>query len=115
MKRVSQILIPTLKLQQQESLERATSKNVKKAFQLAETVRTESSHELLIRAGFLRQSSSGLFTLLPYGALVLKKIEKLIDEEMYRIGGQKVFTKSVRALGTAYVSTLHLLLSSMEM
>lgn len=49
-----------------------------------------SSQELLFSGGFVRQSTSGIFTLLPLGLRVLEKIEKLIDNEMKACGGQKV-------------------------
>jgi hypothetical protein len=92
MKKVSQFLLPTLKQQQQGALQ----VNIQKSFsgnkesRIVTVPPMESSHDLLVRAGFLRQSNSGLFTILPYGLLVLQKIEKLIDEEMGKIGGQKV-------------------------
>jgi prolyl-tRNA synthetase len=50
----------------------------------------ENGMDLLIRSGFIRQSSQGMFTFLPLGLRVLQRIETLIDREMERIGGQKV-------------------------
>lgn len=58
----------------------------------------EPSHDLLIRAGFVRQATSGIFTLLPMGLKVLEKIEKLIDFEMKNCLGQKVFSRSLLGL-----------------
>ncbi|TPX33303.1 proline---tRNA ligase [Synchytrium microbalum] len=52
--------------------------------------RVTSGHDYLVRAGFLRQSSAGVFTFLPLGLRVLAKLERIIDEEMQRIGGQKL-------------------------
>jgi prolyl-tRNA synthetase len=46
--------------------------------------------KLLIRAGFIDKVSAGVFSFLPLGFLVLKKIEKIIREEMEKIGGQEV-------------------------
>ena len=48
------------------------------------------SHRLLIRAGFIRKVASGLYDILPLGALVVRKIEKIIREEMDRAGAQEV-------------------------
>jgi hypothetical protein len=41
----------------------------------------------LLRGGFVRQSSAGVFSLLPNGERVRQKIENIIDQEMHRIGG----------------------------
>lgn len=46
--------------------------------------------KLLIRAGFLDKLSAGVFSFLPLGLRVLKKIEKIIREEMEKIGGQEI-------------------------
>jgi prolyl-tRNA synthetase len=48
------------------------------------------SAKLLIRAGFIDKVSAGVFTFLPLGFRVLKKIEKIIREEIERIGGQEI-------------------------
>ena len=48
------------------------------------------SHSLLIRAGFIDQLSAGVYSFLPLGLLVLKKIEKIIREEMMSVGGQEI-------------------------
>ncbi|MBB5323637.1 prolyl-tRNA synthetase [Anoxybacillus tepidamans] len=44
------------------------------------------SHQLLLRAGFIRQSASGVYTFLPLGLRVLQKVEAIIREEMNRAG-----------------------------
>ncbi|KAL6068810.1 prolyl-tRNA synthetase [Balamuthia mandrillaris] len=49
-----------------------------------------ASHQLLVRAGFIRQCSRGVYSLLPLGVRTLQKIENIIDEEMATVGGQKV-------------------------
>tara|TARA_Y100000590_G_scaffold468951_1_gene654011 strand:- start:1854 stop:3563 length:1710 start_codon:yes stop_codon:yes gene_type:complete len=52
---------------------------------------TEStSHKLLIRAGFIQQIASGIFSLLPMGNRSISKIRNIIREEMDSIGGQEV-------------------------
>jgi prolyl-tRNA synthetase len=53
----------------------------------AETV----SHQLLLRGDFVEQTISGVFRFLPLGFLVLKKIEKIIREEMLKLGAQEVY------------------------
>ena len=48
------------------------------------------SHKLLIRAGFIRPLSNGIYSILPAGLKVLKNIERIVREEMNAIGGQEV-------------------------
>lgn len=48
------------------------------------------SHQLLARAGFIRKSAAGIYNLLPLALRVLKKIEKIIREEMDRQGAQEL-------------------------
>jgi prolyl-tRNA synthetase len=48
------------------------------------------SHRLMLRAGLIRQLASGLYTWLPLGLKVLRKIERIIRQEMDRSGGQEV-------------------------
>jgi prolyl-tRNA synthetase len=47
------------------------------------------SHKLLVRGGFVRQVSAGLWTYLPLGWTTHRKIEQIIREEMGAIGGQE--------------------------
>lgn len=54
-----------------------------------------TSHKLLLRAGFIDQLGSGLFTLMPLGLRVFVKIVKIIDEELRRIGAQEILTPVV--------------------
>jgi prolyl-tRNA synthetase len=46
------------------------------------------SHKLLLRAGMIRKLASGLYSYLPLGLRSLRKVEKIIREEMDRAGGQ---------------------------
>ena len=46
------------------------------------------SHQLLLRAGFIRRVAAGVYNYLPLSVRVLKKIEQIIREEMDRQGGQ---------------------------
>jgi prolyl-tRNA synthetase len=48
------------------------------------------SHELLVRAGLMRQLTSGVYSLLPLGSRVIQKISQIVREEMNRAGGQEV-------------------------
>jgi prolyl-tRNA synthetase len=48
------------------------------------------SHQLLLRAGFIRKSAAGVYTFLPLGMRVLHKIVRIIREEMDREGGQEL-------------------------
>ncbi|MBU0609153.1 MAG: proline--tRNA ligase [Armatimonadetes bacterium] len=48
------------------------------------------SHQLLLRGGFIRQLSAGVFTFLPLGLRVLRKVERVIREEMDRAGAHEV-------------------------
>jgi prolyl-tRNA synthetase len=47
------------------------------------------SHKLLVRGGFVRQVSAGLWTYLPLGWRIHRKVEQVIREEMDAIGGQE--------------------------
>ncbi len=49
-----------------------------------------SSHELLLRAGFIRQLAAGIFTYMPFARRSLTKIENIMREEMNAIGGQEI-------------------------
>ena len=48
------------------------------------------SHQLMLRAGMIRKLASGLYTWLPMGLRVLRKIEAIVREEMNRSGAQEV-------------------------
>ena len=49
-----------------------------------------ASHSILLRGGYIRQVANGIFSLLPLGVRVVRKIENIIREEMNAIGGQEV-------------------------
>ncbi len=48
------------------------------------------NQELLVRAGFIRQLTSGVYSYLPLGNRVIRKISQIVREEMDRAGGQEV-------------------------
>ncbi len=68
--RTSQTLIPTLREDPGE----------------AEVV----SHRLMLRAGMIRKTAAGVYTYLPLGLRVIRKIEAIVREEMNRAGAQEV-------------------------
>ncbi|GAU70057.1 prolyl-tRNA synthetase [Streptomyces sp. NBRC 110611] len=49
-----------------------------------------ASHKLLVRAGYVRRSSAGIWTWLPLGMKVLENVSRIVREEMDAIGGQEV-------------------------
>ena len=49
-----------------------------------------ASHQLLLRAGFIRQHAAGVFSALPFGFRAATKIEQIVREEMDRIDGQEI-------------------------
>ena len=48
------------------------------------------SHQLMLRAGMIRKLASGLYTWLPTGVRVLKKVENIVREEMNNAGAIEV-------------------------
>ncbi len=74
--RFSEMLIPTLRENPAE----------------AEVV----SHKLMLRAGFIRKLSSGIYSYLPMGLIVLKKIERIVRQEMNAAGAQEVLLPMVQ-------------------
>ena len=68
--RTSQVLIPTLREDPGE----------------AEII----SHRLMLRAGFIRKVAAGIYTYLPLGLRVIRKIENIVREEMNKAGAQEV-------------------------
>lgn len=58
--------------------------------EMSEKSNTIISHQLLVRAGFIRQLSSGIYHIMPMGLRVLDKITAIIDEELQAIGCQKM-------------------------
>nr|NLD40914.1 proline--tRNA ligase [Actinomycetales bacterium] len=49
-----------------------------------------ASHRLLVRGGYIRRAAPGIYTWLPLGLRVLRKIEQIVREEMDGIGAQEV-------------------------
>ena len=55
------------------------------------------SHQLMLRAGMIRQSASGIYSWLPLGFKVLKKIEIIIREEQDRAGAQEMLMPTIQS------------------
>jgi prolyl-tRNA synthetase len=55
-----------------------------------------ASHQLLLRAGMIQQVAAGVYSYLPLGWRVLKKIEQIIREEMDKAGGQELMLPSLQ-------------------
>src|ERR671920_505002 len=53
------------------------------------------SHRLLLRAGFIRQLGSGIYSLLPLGWRVAQRAMKVLREEMDAVGGQEFFLPAI--------------------
>ena len=51
---------------------------------------------MMVRAGMIRQVASGIYSILPLGLRVLRKVEQIIREEMNRIDGQETFLPSIQ-------------------
>ncbi|MBF0171147.1 MAG: proline--tRNA ligase, partial [Nitrospinae bacterium] len=54
------------------------------------------SHTLMLRAGMIRKLAAGVYSLLPLGVKVVRKIETIVREEMNRAGAMEVFLPSVQ-------------------
>ncbi len=54
------------------------------------------SHQLMIRSGMIRKLTTGIYTYLPLGYRVIRKVEQIIREEMNRAGAQEIFMPSVQ-------------------
>src|SRR5476649_2939117 len=54
------------------------------------------SHQLMLRAGMIRKLASGLYTWLPVGLRVLRKVENIVREEMNKIGAQELWMPAIQ-------------------
>jgi prolyl-tRNA synthetase len=55
-----------------------------------------ASHRLMLRAGMIRQSSAGIYSWLPLGLRVLKKVEAIVREEQDRTGAQEILMPTIQ-------------------
>ena len=54
------------------------------------------SHQLMLRAGLIRRLASGLYTWMPLGLRVLRKVERIVREEMDKAGAQELLMPAVQ-------------------
>lgn len=54
------------------------------------------SHQLMLRAGLIRRTASGLYTWMPYGLRVLRKVEAIVREEMDNAGAIEVLMPAIQ-------------------
>ena len=52
--------------------------------------------KLLVRAGFIHKEMAGVYSFLPLGWLVLKKLEKLVRTEMLALGAQEILMSALQ-------------------
>ena len=55
------------------------------------------SHQLMLRVGMIKQSSSGIYSWLPLGFKVMKKIEQIVREEQDKIGAQEILMPTIQS------------------
>ena len=55
------------------------------------------SHQLMLRVGMIKQSSAGIYSWLPLGFKVMKKIEKIVREEQDKIGAQELLMPTIQS------------------
>jgi len=55
------------------------------------------SHQLMLRTGMIKQSSSGIYSWLPLGFKIMKKIEQIVREEQNSIGAQEMLMPTIQA------------------
>ena len=54
------------------------------------------SHQLMLRAGMIRQNAAGIYSWLPLGLRVLHRIERIVREEMDRAGAQEILMPTIQ-------------------
>tara|TARA_B100002051_G_scaffold195967_1_gene185845 strand:+ start:249 stop:1574 length:1326 start_codon:yes stop_codon:yes gene_type:complete len=55
------------------------------------------SHQLMLRIGMIKQSSAGIYSWLPLGFKVMKKIEQIVREEQDKIGAQEILMPTIQS------------------
>ena len=55
------------------------------------------SHKLMLRAGMIKQSSAGIYSWLPLGFKIMKKIESVVREEQNNIGAQEILMPTIQS------------------
>ena len=54
------------------------------------------SHKMLVRAGYIRKLTSGVYNYLPLGLRTLQKVENIIREEMDNAGSQEILSSAIQ-------------------
>ena len=55
------------------------------------------SHQLMLRSGMIKQSSAGIYSWLPLGLKIMKKIEQIVREEQNKIGAQEMLMPTIQS------------------
>ena len=55
------------------------------------------SHKLMLRVGMIKQSSAGIYSWLPLGFKIMKKIEYIVREEQNRVGAQEILMPTIQS------------------
>ena len=55
------------------------------------------SHQLMLQTGMIKQSSAGIYSWLPLGFKVMKKIEQIVREEQNFIGAQEMLMPTIQS------------------
>ena len=55
------------------------------------------SHQLMLQTGMIKQSSAGIYSWLPLGFKVMKKIEQIVREEQNSIGAQEMLMPTIQS------------------
>ena len=58
---------------------------------------TIKSHQLMLRTGMIKQSAAGIYSWLPLGFKVMKKIEQIVREEQNKIGAQELLMPTIQS------------------
>ena len=55
------------------------------------------SHQLMLRTGMIKQSSTGIYSWLPLGFKIMKKIERIVREEQNKVGAQELLMPTIQS------------------
>ena len=55
------------------------------------------SHQLMLRTGMIKQSSAGIYSWLPLGFKIMKKIEQIVREEQNAVGAQEMLMPTIQS------------------
>ena len=55
------------------------------------------SHQLMLRVGMIKQASAGIYSWLPLGFKVMKKIEDIVRQEQNKIGAQEILMPTIQS------------------